>query len=353
MKKAGILCLILSFFAVAPTYAQTDVIYEVFNSLDQDYINTVTPKEISLQGLKALNSVDENLSIEQNDKEIILILSDKAVQNIPFPSESADIQTWVDWCHNVLKTAENISQKVSIHDFEMPDKFAQSAIESMDGYSHYFSTFTNDFDENKPFKVRRSFASRIVDDYLLIRLLTFQKGSTEKIQTAVTECSKCKGLILDLRGNHGGFLQEALSIANLFLDEGIMTYTLSEKNEPQYYTANAGDILNGKPIVILADGLSASAAEVLTGALYDQNRAVFIGTKTYGKGTVQDVKKMDSDRAISVTISYFYTPSGLKIDKTGITPQICIGTQEDCSPEDRFKHEEDIERAVQYLKTGI
>ena len=353
MKKTGILFFALYFLTVLPCFAKTDVIYEVFSSLSQDYINTVTPKEIALQGLRALHETDENLKTEENESELWLYYQDKPVQKIPFPMKDEPLEAWIDFCKNTLKAAEGVSKNISLHDFEMPDKFAQKAFENMDGYSDYFSTFTKTDDENKPLKIRRSFTSRIIDDFLLIRALDFKKGTAEKIKTAVTECSMCKGLILDLRGNHGGFFDEALSVADLFLDEGIITYTLNEKNEPQYFTAKSGDILSSKPIVILIDGLSASAAEVLAGALFDQNRAVLIGTKTYGKGTVQDIKKMDSDRAIAVTISYFYTPSGLKIDKTGLTPQICTAQNEDCAKEDRFKHEEDIERAIQYLKTGI
>ncbi len=353
MKRTGILVCILYFLSVCPSLAQTDVIFEVFSSLSQDYINSVSLREIALKGLRALNETDQNLKTEEKENELLLYYNDKKIKSIPFPSEDENLQTWADWCQNVLNEAQKISKSISVHDFEMPDKFAQKAIEGMDGYSNYFSTFTTSTDESKPLKIRRHFASRFIDEYLLIRVINFKKGTTEKIKTSVMECSKCKGLILDLRGNHGGLLNEALSTADLFLDEGIIAYTLSEKTAPQYFTAGKGDIFSQKPIVILVDGLSASAAEVLAGALMDQNRAVLIGTQTYGKGTVQDVKKMDSDRAISVTTSYFYTPSGLKINQTGLTPQICASQKEDCAKEDRFKNEEDITRAVQYLKTGI
>ena len=185
-------------------------------------------------------------------------------------------------------------------------------------------------------------------------LISFKKDISQNIKNAVLECSKCEGVILDLRGNHGGFLSEAIAVADLFLDEGIIAYTLSnDDGVPEYFTAGKGDIFEGKPLVILLDGNTASAAEVLAGALAEQNRAVLIGTKTYGKGTVQDVSKMDADRAIAVTTSYFYTPSGLKIDQIGLTPQICVSTSDTCEKEDRFSKEEDIDRAVKYLKTGL
>ena len=170
------------------------------------------------------------------------------------------------------------------------------------------------------------------------------------------------GSYLDLRGNHGGILDEAIKITDMFLDEGIITYTLSKDGtEPKFYTSVAGDIFDNKPIVILIDGFSASASEVLASALSEQNRAILIGTKTYGKGTVQDVSKNKNGSAMALTTSYFYTPGGNIIDKKGLMPAICTGglklrqyiTDGVCDKEDRFTNEADVEIAVKYIKNGI
>lgn len=346
------LLLLFFFLFSTPVFAQTDVIREVFSTLNQDYVNDVQNKDIALKGLQSLSTIDKNLTLTPKDNALILAYPQKKPQTFVFPNKD-DISSWTAFCKNVIRQACQASEKLETIDFELEDRFAAAVFEGLDGYSHYISVFGTD-EEDKPFKIKRPFASRVVDNILLIRVLTFKKDISQNVKDVVLECSKCAGIILDLRGNHGGFLNEAINIADLFLDEGIIAYTLSNENGvPEYFSAGKGDIALGKPLVILIDGNTASAAEVLAGALSEQNRAVLIGTKTYGKGTVQDVSKMDSDRAMAVTTSYFYTPSGLKIDKIGLTPQICVSANQSCEQEDRFSKEEDINRAVKYLKTGL
>ena len=351
MRKIVFLLLLL--LISRPVLAQTDVIKEVFLNLNKDYINQISNKDMTVKGLQSLTKIDPNIRVYERANKLFLYQGDKTVKYFEFPTNNADIEAWTDLSKNVISQATKVSEKLDVLDFELPDRFAASVFEGLDGYSHYFGAF-EDVDESKPLKFKRPFASRVIDNVLLIRVLSFQKDVSQRVQTAVEECSKCEGLILDLRGNHGGLLDEALKIANLFLDEGIIAYTLSaENNSPEYYTAEPGDILGGRPMVILTDGYTASAAEVLAGGLSEQNRAVLIGTKTYGKGSVQDVQKMGSDRAISMTTSFFYTPSGVKIDKVGLSPFICTSTNESCEKEDRLHQEEDIDRAVKYLKTGM
>lgn len=351
MKK--IIFLLLLFLTSTPALAQTDVIKEVFFNLNKDYINETNNKDMTVKGLQSLTKIDPNIRVYERANKLFLYQGDKAVKYFEFPSNNEDIDAWADLSKNVISEATKVSEKLDVLDFELPDRFAADVFEGLDGYSHYFGAF-EDVDESKPLKFKRPFATRVVDNVLLIRVLSFQKDISERVRTAVEECSKCEGLILDLRGNHGGLLDEAVKIANLFLDEGIIAYTLSAENDPpEYYTAESGDILGGRPMVILTDGYTASAAEVLAAGLSEQNRAVLIGTKTYGKGTVQDVQKMGGERAISMTTSFFYTPSGVKIDKVGLTPFICTSLDEACEKEDRMSKEEDIDRAVKYLKTGM
>jgi len=353
MKK---ICLFLFFVFCAlacnmPKLCAQDLINDVFLTLRRDYINDLSNKEIALKGLKTLTEISPALELKETSKKIVLYNGKSMVKQFPWPQESDNIEAWVALCHDIMNEAVRVDSAVQARQNKLPDRFATSVFEGLDGYSHYFGA--KDDDDDKPLKIRRPFASRVIDKILLLRVVSFKKDMAQNIKNAVEECSKCEGVILDLRGNHGGFLDEAVKIADMFLDEGIITYTLSSDNaEPAYYTAGKGDILSGKPMVILTDGLTASAAEVLAAALSEQNRAVIIGTKTYGKGTVQDVKKRDADHAFAVTTAYFYTPSGIKIDKIGLTPFICVGEDNDCAPADRFTKDEDIDAAVKYLKTG-
>ncbi|MBR2299999.1 MAG: hypothetical protein IJ870_05450 [Alphaproteobacteria bacterium] len=350
MKKY--LCFLFCLFLCLPLKAQTDVIKEVFENLNQDYIVEITNREIALKGLKALKEVDKNINIKASSDAVFLYQSGKPADKFEMPEDEENMQAWIDFCKKIIEAGTKVSEKLDVLDFEIPDRFAKNVFEGLDGYSHYFGAFTG-VDEN-PVKARRQFASRVIDGVLLIRVLSFQKNVSERIKEAVEECSACEGLILDLRGNHGGFFDEAVKSADLFLDEGIIAYTLSfEDATPEYQIATSGDILQSKPMVVLLDGYTASAAEVLAASLSEQNRATLIGTKTFGKGTVQDVKKIGDERAMALTTSFFYTPSGMKIDKIGLTPFICTSDGEACEREDRLNKEEDIDRAVLFIKTGM
>lgn len=343
--------LIVLFFTLIPlkTYADTDVIREVFNRLNQDYLEDVQNEEIAIKGLESLNKVDSKIALKKVGNQFVLFENQKVAETFNLPKNTQDKEAWITLCKNIINRATTFSERLDVLDFELPDRFAQAVFENLDGYSHYFSAFEDETE--KPFKIQRQFAARIIDDVMLIKILSFQKGVAERVKKNVIECSKCSALILDLRANGGGFLNEAIDIANLFLDEGIITYTAGAPNDtPHYFTASAGDILDGRPIVLISDGKTASAAEVLIAALTEQDRAVLIGTRTHGKGTVQDVTKMASDRAFSVTTSLFYTPSGQTIEKRGLTPLICTGAGDSCAPADRFGKEEDIEAALRYLK---
>jgi len=135
------------------------------------------------------------------------------------------------------------------------------------------------------------------------------------------------GLVLDLRNNPGGLLQASVSVADAFLEEGLIVYTSGRLPSSHLkYRASGKDALQGKPLVILINGGSASAAEIVAGALKDHKRAVLLGRKSYGKGSVQSVMPLDDERAIKLTTAYYYTPSGTSINATGIEPDEEVDT---------------------------
>lgn len=129
------------------------------------------------------------------------------------------------------------------------------------------------------------------------------------------------GFILDLRNNPGGLLDGAIEVSDLFLNEGVIVSTkgrLPEGNDS--YTATSGDILGGKPMVILVNGSSASASEIVAGALQDHHRGTVIGTQSYGKAMVQTILPIHGGNAVKLTTALYYTPSGKSIQGAGITP---------------------------------
>lgn len=134
-----------------------------------------------------------------------------------------------------------------------------------------------------------------------------------------------KGVVLDLRNNPGGLLQQAIAVSDDFLESGEIVSTRGRiAGQDTRYTARAGDILNGKPIVVLINGGSASAAEIVAGALQDHRRAVVLGTKSFGKGSVQTIFELPGDTGMRLTTALYYTPSGRSIQAYGIVPDIKV-----------------------------
>ena len=134
-----------------------------------------------------------------------------------------------------------------------------------------------------------------------------------------------KGLVLDLRNNPGGVLNAAVEVSDAFLDKGTIVSIkgrLADSNRD--FTANPGDLLNGKPLVVMVNGGSASASEIVAGALQDHHRGVLVGSKTFGKGSVQTVLPLQNDSAIKLTTARYYTPSGKSIQAEGINPDVSI-----------------------------
>jgi len=156
-----------------------------------------------------------------------------------------------------------------------------------------------------------------------IRLNQFNANASEEMRNAINKFEKqdVEGYILDLRSNPGGLLQASVQIARMWLDEGKLVSTVNRQGETDVKRAN-GNALTDKPLAVLVDGGSASASEILAGALQDNNRAVIIGTQTFGKGLVQSVRRVGAESGLAVTVAKYLTPDGRDINKEGITPNI-------------------------------
>jgi carboxyl-terminal processing protease len=184
----------------------------------------------------------------------------------------------------------------------------------------------------------KSVKSRLLEGkYGYIRLLQFQALTNEEMKTAVAELKKqaggtLKGLVLDLRNNPGGLLETAIQVSDAFMDTSVkngkpelIVYTEGRFPGSEFKAvANPGDILNHAPLVVLINHGSASASEIVAGALKDNKRAIVVGTQSFGKGSVQTVLPVDDKRAIKLTTALYYTPSGVSIQAKGITPDIVI-----------------------------
>ena len=172
------------------------------------------------------------------------------------------------------------------------------------------------------------------DNIGYIRISSFNDIADKKIVSAVKEINRksdnnIKGFIIDIRNNPGGLLDQAIKVTDLFLDKGeIVSTKTRDQSRKQRFFAKKGDITNGAEIIIITNGGSASASEIFAGALGDNKRATIIGTKTYGKGSVQSIIPLGSgDGAIRLTTGKYYTPNDTSIDKVGIMPIYTIENQ--------------------------
>lgn len=192
------------------------------------------------------------------------------------------------------------------------------------------------FTMNRDKIIVKSVKSRLLDhDYGYIRLTQFQALTGQDMITAINALKKesgghLKGLILDLRNNPGGLLDSAVQISDAFLSptknkDELIVYTEGRFPGSEFKAvANPGDILNSAPMVVLINNGSASASEIVAGALKDNKRAIIVGTKSFGKGSVQTVLPVDDNHAIKLTTALYYTPAGVSIQAKGITPDIVI-----------------------------
>ncbi len=183
-------------------------------------------------------------------------------------------------------------------------------------------------DTIKPVVVRH----RLEGDSAYIRLTTFNdqtfKGLEKGIKSMINEAggiNNINGFVLDLRNNPGGLLSQAIKVSDAFLDKGEIVSTRSKrKGDGDRFNAIRGDLAKGKPIVVIINGGSASASEIVAGALQDHKRAIVLGTKSFGKGSVQTIMPLQGNGAIRLTTSRYYTPSGRSIQAVGVVPDVLV-----------------------------
>ena len=182
-------------------------------------------------------------------------------------------------------------------------------------------------------EVRSVKADLLEENIGYIRLTSFNENSGKQIKKEIKNLEKnkkIKAYILDLRNNPGGLLSQAVKISDFFLDNGEIVSTKSrKKSENRKWFANEGDLINGKTLLVLINYGSASAAEIVAGALQDHKRAVLLGENSYGKGSVQSIIPLKNNGAIRLTVAKYYLPSGKSISKIGISPDIEINEETD------------------------
>ncbi|MEW9617476.1 S41 family peptidase [Shinella sp. S4-D37] len=173
--------------------------------------------------------------------------------------------------------------------------------------------------------------SRVENDVGYLRVISFTEKTYDDLEAAITKikeevpADKLKGYVLDLRLNPGGLLDQAINVSDAFLERGEVVSTRGRnEDETRRFNATPGDITDGKPVIVMVNGGSASASEIVAGALQDLRRATVLGTRSFGKGSVQTIIPMGDAGALRLTTALYYTPSGKSIQGTGITPDIAV-----------------------------
>jgi carboxyl-terminal processing protease len=159
-----------------------------------------------------------------------------------------------------------------------------------------------------------------------------------------------KGLILDLRDNPGGSLDAAVSVASQFLKEGIVLYALNSDGERETWDVKAGGLATELPLAVLVNRNSASASEVVAGALQDHGRGMLIGNETFGKGSINHFRQLSDGSAIYITIGRWYTPNGRQIEGNGLTPDIVVDRTDQDIAEGK---DPQLDRAIEYIKSQL
>ena len=192
--------------------------------------------------------------------------------------------------------------------------------------------------ESEPFEVEierdvievRSVSSRMLEDgYAYLRVASFQSNTQSALDEEISKLraenngENLRGVVLDLRNNPGGVLNAAVSVSDTFLDEGLIVYTDGRIDQSKMrYNARSGDALDGAPMVVLVNRGSASASEIVAGALQDHNRAIVVGSQSFGKGSVQTIEDLRDGSALKLTTARYYTPDGHSIQARGIRPDV-------------------------------
>jgi len=200
--------------------------------------------------------------------------------------------------------------------------------------------------------------------YGYLRITTFSETTGADLKTALAALrmsaqGKLKGLVLDLRNNPGGVLEAAVSVSDAFLEDGIIVTASGRTPESRFeMDATPGDLIDGAPIAVLVNGGSASASEIVAGALKDHHRATLIGQTTFGKGSVQTIMPLADGRAIKLTTSRYFTPSGASIHQKGIAPDIVL-KKESAAPADAGDkrplavRDSEVHAALEAIKTQL
>ena len=305
----------------------TQLLEAALRTVHDEFLAPVSYDIYSSWAVQGLNQYDKNLQIVDDESRITLYYNSQVFRSYlkPQGKKSENPKAWARFMLKVLDAAKEISPAVKQKDFEAPDKMLQFATQNLDPYSKYISVLAPE--KKQDLRPVSDFGVNLTtDDILYIKLTDITKFTPHNFEAAFAQyANQAKALIIDLRGCHGGALQGAINVADLFLPNGIITSTQGRKDDSVvFYEAHPDVLFAGKPIVVLVDGETASSAEILAAALQEQGAALIMGTSTLGKGSVQNVVNLPDNNKMILTNAYAFTPAGNPIHQNGVKPDVCL-----------------------------
>ena len=338
----------LSYAVNDDIYKKIDLFSEVLEKVNEEYVDEVNQSEImdsAINGvLQSLDPYSSYMSPEMLENMQTETSGEFGGLGIEVGMESGVVKviTPIDNSPAYRVGVKAGDYIVKINDVQVQGKSLNEAVELMRGPVNSDIEITVRRPGTKKaltFKITReiikiqSVKTKLIENVGYIRLTAFNENSGDQIKKKIKEFKKnkkVKNYILDLRNNPGGLLSQAIKISDFFLDDGEIVSTKSRKNyENRKWFAKKGDILNGNTLIVLINYGSASASEIVAGALKDHKRAILVGENTYGKGSVQSIIPMKNKGAIRLTISKYYLPSGKSISEVGVSPDIEVAESSD------------------------
>ena len=324
------------------TYRQLGLFGDVFQRIRESYVDEVEDKELveaAITGM--LTSLDPHSSFLNTENYNSMQVQTKGRFGglgieITMEKGMIKIVSPIDDTPAAKAGLQPEDYIIAVDDESIIGLQLSEAVERLRGEVGSKVTVKVQRDQGEPFDVTlvrdfikiKSVRSEIFDGIGYVRLTTFSEQTSPGLQDAVgdfflSEGDNLKGIVLDLRNNPGGLLNEAVAVSDAFLEKGEIVSTRGRNaDEGSHVYARAGDIARGLPVVVLINSGSASASEIVAGALKDHKRAILLGTRTFGKGSVQSVIPVSNTAAIRLTTARYYTPSGESIQGKGITPDI-------------------------------
>src|SRR5271155_2821630 len=357
------------------TYRQLNLFGEVFERVRADYVESVSDEQLveaAINGM--LTSLDPHSSYLNNKN-----FRDMQVQT---RGEFGGLGIEVTMENGLVKVVSPIDDTPAFHAGIKPGDYIthlngeavmgltlNEAVEKMRGPENSEIKLTIRREGKEPFDVAVTRAKIKIEsvrshlegnDVGYIRITTFNEQTDTGLNKAMQRLrdqsgDKLKGIVLDLRNNPGGLLDQAVAVSDAFLEKGEIVSTRGRRaDETQRFNARPGDITGGLPLIVLINGGSASASEIVAGALQDHHRAVLLGTRSFGKGSVQTIIQLPGHGAMRLTTARYYTPSGRSIQAKGIEPDITVEPAKiEKLAVSEGRHEADLRGALKNTDTAV